>query len=419
MGTLAHYWEANENKTEWTFFLKKGILFHNGKELTATDIKYTFSLLLHPDFEQFWLVENIHFIECLNRYTIRFHLYKPNELFLQFLSFPALSVIPSGSTSYIGTGPFKVQTYNPNYIALEANPSYFEGRPFVDRIEILNVPREYEKEILADHTSIFVNTGEGSNHIGDPSHKLIKGTYEGSTLFTFNLGKKTGPQQNLFFRKAVHKLIDRKKLIADLGPPRMIPAANFDINDSLEMTFEKVDDEEIRVLLQAAGYRGESVQLFTYDRHQPDAEWIKQEAANYGVSFHVTILGWNEILKQENINQADCILFEAVWGENELSKLELYQSGFSFLRQHLNQETAEFIDRNMTEIMAASRREDRSILFSEIESRLIETNALVFLVHKNIESTFHPSIKGVQLNTRGNVDFKTIWIKPDLTEKGK
>ncbi|ETI67404.1 ABC transporter substrate-binding protein [Neobacillus vireti] len=417
-GKLAHHWEWNENQTEWTFYLKKGILFHNGRELTSSDIHYTFSMLSRPDFEQHWLVDNIRFIECLDSYTVRFHLHRTNALFLPFLSFPTLSIIPSGSTGYIGTGPFLVHTYNKNYCVLEANPHYYEGRPFVDRFEILNVPKEYEKELVEDKSSIFVNTGE-SNYYGDPSRELIEGAYEGSTMFTFNLWKKTGPQQNIYFRKALNKLIDRKKMIADLGPPRMIPSFSFEINHSLRKTSENAEDKEIQSLLQTSGYLGETVELFTYDRHQPDAEWIKAEAVRYGIPIHVTILGWSEILKEENIHQADCILFEAVWGEKELSKLELYQSDYSFLRKHLNQKTADFVDRKIGAIISTSEVTARSILFSEIEARLITEQAVVFLVHKNIESTFHPSIRGVQLNSHGQVDFKNIWIKPEHTKKMK
>ncbi|MBY0121767.1 ABC transporter substrate-binding protein [Bacillus sp. S/N-304-OC-R1] len=416
-GKLAHHWEVNEEKTEWTFYLKKGLQFHNDKELISTDIHFTFSLLFHPDFEQSWLVKNINDIECLNRYTVRFHLHKPNELFLRFLSFPALSIIPAEGTDYIGTGPFKVHTYNENYAVLEANSSYYEGRPFVDRFEILNVPREYEKEILADNSSIFVNTGESNYSSDDPSHEVVEGMYEGSSLLTFNLRKKNSPLQSIFFRKALNKLIDRKKLIADLGSPRLLPSFSFEMQRSLLMTQEKIENEEIQFLLQQSSYSGEPIQLFTYERHQPDAEWIMTEAAQYGISIHITILGWQEILNEESIQQADCILFEAVWGEKEMSKLELYQSRFSFLHQHLDPEIKDAIDRKIETILATSKEEERSTLFSEIEAHLISEQAAAFLVHKSIESTFHPSIKGVKINSRGHVDFKNIWIKPDVTKK--
>lgn len=417
-GKLAHHWECNEDQTEWTFFLKKGIVFHNGNELTSADIHHTFSLLNHLDFKQLWLVKNIRLIECLDHYTVRFHLHKSNAIFLPFLSFPALSIIPSGSAAYIGTGPFIVQSYHENLCILEANPHYYEGRPFVDRFEIVNVPKEYEKEMIEDRSSIFVNTGD-SNYFSNPTHESIAGMYEGSTLLTFNLQKKTGTQQNIHFRKALNKLIDRRKLIANLGLPRMIPSFSFEMNQSLLQTSEAVDEEEIQSLLQISGYQGETLHLFTYDRHQPDAEWVKMAAARYGIVIQVTILGWNEILCEQNMHQADCILFEAVWGENELSKLELYQSDFSFLRQHLDSKTAEYVDRKIEAILTLSNKKDRSTQFSEIEAQLLEEQAVVFLVHKNIDSTFHSSIKGVQLNARGHVDFKNIWIKPELTKKVK
>jgi SgrR family transcriptional regulator len=412
IGKLAHFWESNETKTEWTFYLKKGILFHNSKELTSSDIEYTFSLLLDLNYRQFWLVENIKKIECINPYAIRFLLYRPNELFLPFLSFPALSIIPSGVMEPVGTGPYRVVTYHENQCTLEANAHYFEGRPFVDRIEILNVPREYEEEILADKNSIFVNTGESNYYNSDFTRKHIEGFYEGSSLFSFNLNKQNRPQQSRFFRKAVSQLLDRTKMIAELGSPRVIPAFGFERKDSLNKNGELLSDEKIKHLLKVSDYKGELVQLFTYERHKQDALWIKKEAARYGINFDLVILGWNEILEEKILNKADCILFEVVWGENELSKLELFQSGFSFLRWHLNQETKEWIDRKIEEILTTPTSIKRSHLFSEIESTLISEDLVVFLVHKNIGSSFHPSINGVKLNARGHIDFKNIWIKP-------
>lgn len=410
-GKLVHHWEYNESKTEWTFYIKKGILFHNNKELTSSDIEFTFSSLRHPDYQQFWLVKNIREIECLGPYTIRLHLYQPNELFLQFLSFPAMSIIPSGIKDFVGTGPFQVVTYNENHCILEANPHYFEGRPFVDQFEILNVPREYEEEILSDKSSIYVNTGESNYYLSGMSREQIEGIYEGSSLFTFNLRNPNRPQQSRLFRKAVTKLLDRKKLIAELGPPRVFPSYGFEKDDCLDRIDEKFREEDIQYLLKESGYKGEPIQLFTYDRHKPDAEWIKKEAARFGINFNTRILGWSEILNEENLCNADCILFEAVWGENELSKFELFQSGFSFLRKHLNAEANDFVDRKIKEILSIPSRKKRALLFSEIESWLISECSVVFLVHKNIESSFHPSIKGVRLNARGHIDFKNIWIQ--------
>ncbi|MFX3623442.1 MAG: ABC transporter substrate-binding protein [Ectobacillus sp.] len=414
IGKLAHHWESNQTKTEWTFYLRKGVLFHNNKELASSDIEYTFSLLLHPDYRQYWLVENIRKIECIDPYTIRFHLHRPNELFLSFLSFPSLSIIPSGMTDPIGTGPYRAVAYHEHQCILEAHPHYFEGRPFVDRIEILNVPREYEEEILSDKSSIYVNTGESNYYMSGMSRKQIEGLYEGSSLFTFNLSNQNRPQQSLFFRKAVTTLLDRNKLVAELGPPRVHPSFGFERDESLCKVVEKSRDEEIKHLLQKSGYNEEVVQLFTYDRHKPDADWIKKEAARFGIRFHIIILGWSEILKEEHLSNADCILFEAVWGENELSKLELFLSDFSFLRWHLHQETKGWIGKKIEEILATSSKGKRSHLFSEIESLLVSEYSVVFLAHKNAESSFHPSIKGVKLNARGHIDFKNLWIKPDI-----
>jgi len=65
---LAESWEANENATEWTFRLRKGVLFHDdpcfkggeGRELVASDVKYCFEQLCTPSpyNQMFWLVKD-------------------------------------------------------------------------------------------------------------------------------------------------------------------------------------------------------------------------------------------------------------------------------------------------------------------------------------------------------------------------
>ncbi|MFJ7728587.1 ABC transporter substrate-binding protein [Neobacillus sp. NPDC097160] len=414
-GSLAHYWEANADKTVWTFFLKKGVLFHHGKEMEASDVQYTFQRLHRHDYEQSWLVSNIKEIQVIDKYTVRFNLESTNELFLQFLSFPSLSVVPTDMVNDeklpIGTGPFRVANYHPNQCILEANPSYFEGRAFIDRIEITNMPKVFLSESKDEH-NIFLNTGDHDSYSKKPAWEEMKDTYAGSTLITFNLNKPGRPQINKKFRQVMDQLINRDNMISVLGSPRKHPSYGFEHKHSQPLKKAVNSPSEIQALITQTGYDGEPIQLFTYDRHEKDALWIKQECAQYGFHVSVSIVGWKEILNQAVIHQADCILFEAVWGENELSKIELYQSGFSFLRNHLDKASVQAIDEIIEKILKERDPIKRDQLF-DLAEELIKAETLVsFLVHKDIDTTFHPSIRGVKFNPRGNIDFKDLWIKP-------
>lgn len=409
-GRLAHAWEANAEKTIWTFYLRKGILFHNGKELDAIDVQYTFKHFQEAEGGQKWLAVNIKEIEVIDPYCIRIFLHKRNTMFLQYLSFPCLSIVPNGANDndYIGTGPFKVESYHKDQCKLSANRSYFVGRPFLDAVEIIHLPKDLEKNVWKDPHNIIVNTGEGPYHPNPEEWEQIENFYPGSSLLTFNLTKKDRPQNHPFFRQAIDLLIDRKKMIEELGPPRIYPSYSFEWKGELFQRSVK----DVHTLLKEAGYTGEAMNLYTYERHQPDAEWLQKECRSYGINLEVCILDWDGILHPDAIAAADCILFEAVWGENELSKIELYQSGYSFLRGHLPVEAALHVDETIQEINNLDSPSGREALFAKLEKMLIDHHYVVFLVHKNIESAFSPYIQGARFNARGNIDFKSIWIKP-------
>ncbi|UJF31670.1 ABC transporter substrate-binding protein [Paenibacillus hexagrammi] len=117
---LAHSWEVSEDQLSWTFYLRKGVLFHHGREMTAEDVRYTVHRLQDPELcsGQSWLVNDIRDVEILNRYKVRFHLKQPNYLFVMQLTYTSTSIVPEDfcrdhqplfGQLPIGTGPFRLR----------------------------------------------------------------------------------------------------------------------------------------------------------------------------------------------------------------------------------------------------------------------------------------------------------------------
>ena len=130
---LATHWETPDART-YIVHLRRGVRFHDGRELTAADVVYTFSSFLDPSFVSGWkggyrLLESV---EAIDRHTVRFSLKQP------FGSFPFnlhMSVVPAGSgdtlrSRPIGTGPYRfVRAVADDHVMLEAFPDYYEGPP--------------------------------------------------------------------------------------------------------------------------------------------------------------------------------------------------------------------------------------------------------------------------------------------------
>ncbi|MBS4200842.1 SgrR family transcriptional regulator [Bacillus sp. FJAT-49732] len=416
-GVLAHYWESNKNQTKWVFYLRKGVLFHHGKELSAEDVLHTFERLRNSPHK--WLVKQIKEMIIHNKYTIQFNLNSPNYLFLNYLAYTPVSILPADTSNEDfpicpnGTGPFKVIKNSSKTSILEAFSSHFLGRPQLDRIEISRLPND--EKILnlekQNYERLLVNHDEGANY-DDNSWKVQEEIYAGSSVLTMNLWK-NGPQNNLYFRKALHRLIDRSKMVSTLGEPRLYPSNGFHLRGLPSVIDREHNPAEVGSLLQKSGYDGEPIHLYCYERHGPDAYWFRDECLKYGINVIVNIVNWEEMAQTELIKQADCILFEVLLGDKEISQIQDYQYSHGFLRIHLDDELADKVDRKIDEVLQEPDISLRENKLLEIENILKEHYAILFLVHKKLGTAFHPSVQGVHMNSRGWVDFKDIWFKPE------
>src|SRR6516162_10114268 len=144
---LATSWSWNEDGTELTFPLRKGVTWHDGKPFTAQDVKCTWDLVMDTAPEklrvnprkQTW--SNFDHVTTSGDYEVTFHLKRPQPaLLMQTLIIPIYPchVPPREMRQHpIGTGPFKFVEFKPNeYIKVTRNPEYWKpDRPYLDGIE--------------------------------------------------------------------------------------------------------------------------------------------------------------------------------------------------------------------------------------------------------------------------------------------
>jgi SgrR family transcriptional regulator len=416
-GGIAHHWKVNHEHTDWVFYLRKSVYFHHGKELEASDVIYSFHRLQNTPHN--WLVQNIKRVSILSRYSIRIELKQTNHLFLSYLSHVPMSIVPadlyqplaeSEPDLPVGSGPYRVATWTKGFCSLEAFDHYYHLRPHIDRVEITVVPAG-EDEIFTDtlHQILRVQTGESMTPQQEEWES--EGEVCGTNLLTVNV-RKDGLLQNHVLRKALIHLIDRCRMADDLGLPRFGPCRSFDLNQAQSHSNDSLYQLNLgQTLLQESGYRGETIQLYTYQRHAPDAYWLQREYGKHGINIHVHIVSWSDMLRIENIQFADLILFEAVVSEGLIRLLEYYQSSNSFLKMHLSEEMTEDVERQIEELLKQSEPTQREHRLQAIEQQLTDANALIFLTYKTVSSKSHPSLQNVKLSPRGWVDFHRIWYE--------
>jgi peptide/nickel transport system substrate-binding protein len=146
---LATSWSWNEDGTELTLPLRRGVKWHDGKPFTAQDVKCTWDLLMDTASEKLrvnprkaaW--RNLEGVSTNGDYEVTFHLKRPQPAFPMLLAdgFSAIypcHVPPRDMRQHpIGTGPFKFVEFKPNErITVARNADYWkQDRPYLDGIE--------------------------------------------------------------------------------------------------------------------------------------------------------------------------------------------------------------------------------------------------------------------------------------------
>ncbi|SCB36538.1 ABC transporter substrate-binding protein [Rhizobium hainanense] len=146
---LAESFTPNADATEWTVKLKQGVKTHDGKDFVADDVIFTVERILDKSnpTKGSSLIGFIDpkRIEKIDDHTLVFKLDKPYGLFRDVWANRYLRMVPRNfdPAKPVGTGPFKFVSFTVGQqSSFEANQKYFRGRPFVDKLVLINVEEE-------------------------------------------------------------------------------------------------------------------------------------------------------------------------------------------------------------------------------------------------------------------------------------
>ncbi len=313
--SLAEKWEIDPAGTNYVFHLKKGVMFQDngcfpggkGREVKASDVKYSFELLCVDSKDNLNFTSTfkdrivgadkffeaskgkpngeIEGIKAVDDYTIKIALMAPSASFLYALASPATSIIAKeavekyGINIKTGTGPFVFdEKSGADKIVLKRNNNYHNidslgnQLPFLDSVVVsflptkkqelddfkngdlamvIGLPSESIKEMVEKEITDFQNK--------PPKYILERSTEMACQYYSFNLTK--APFDNVKVRKAFSYAIDRNKIIEDVlkgeayGPGiNGISPPSFKGYDITKIKGYDFDAKEAKKLLAEAGF---------------------------------------------------------------------------------------------------------------------------------------------------------------------
>jgi SgrR family transcriptional regulator len=409
---IAHAWEIDESRRKWTFFLRKGVLFHNGRELHAEDVKFTLDRLRQANTRSLyrWAHMQIKQITVVDANVLQIELNQPNELFLHFLSTNRAGIVPKDyggleaarfAKAPLGTGPFKLVKNDGSICVLEAFQPYFQGRAHLDQVEIWNIPAMYE------HKSSNSFEGFQILHNYRLPEQAEKASWnqvhrgEICKFVTLNL-LKAGPLKSDKLRAALSKAI-KHNLKLDTAGEGIYPTNGFlDKENEAEGYNQKSSEDD----LEQAGYRGEVLELCTIPEYEADALLLQDACRSAGVEIHISLLPLEQFQGERRL-QADLILFAVMLDNDaELRIIDLFKS----MQQHVGLSIGTQMEQSLEAIIQESDPLARIDKFIALERLLKGTNAIHFLYYKQLKTVYHPSVKGISMDSLGWVEFKNIWF---------
>jgi len=443
---LAETVDVNDDATVFTFTLHKGVKFHDGSLLHASDVKYSFERVLDPDTASplTWVFEDakisgtqafvdgeadhVSGIEVVDDNTVRITLDAPYAMFLFHLAMPAAAIVPEAvagklaagedmSSNPVGTGPFKLAArLRDSSLDLAAFDDYFAGRAKIDGVSyrIITDPLIAWNEYLAGNLDVTsIPSANFQEIINDPKFAdQIESTAE-LAVYYFALNQRIDVFKDVRVRRAVAMAIDRQAIID--GPYNGTDQlANAPIPPGLagyDPTIEPIpyDPEGAKALLAEAGYpNGFDMEIWS-TRSETTV------AVNELIQFFLSEVGINA-----TINQVDfgTLIDGAINGRAPafyLSWFADYADAYNFLHPlyvasganrygYSNAKVAELLAEAATKANLA----DRVPLYKEAQRLIVGDVPVVYIRYPVSYTVVRPGVTGVLNHPIFNADKFTL-----------
>lgn len=342
---LAESYEISEDGLTYTFRLRPGVTFHNGREMTAEDVVYSLSRVTNPETQSpgagfFGMIEGyeamldgsattLSGVTAVDPQTVQIKLSRPDATFLHVMALNFASVVPQEAVEEfgpdfgrnpVGTGAYKLADWTlGQQVVFEKNADYWrEGIPYLDQITF-EIGQEPVVALLRLQNGEVDLPGDGippakfQEVMSDPAQaeRVIQGGQLQTGYITMNVTQP--PFDNVQVRQAVNMAINKDRIVQIING-RAVPA-NQPLPPSMPGYTEgyegyAYDPEAAKALLAEAGFAdGFETELFVMntDPNPRIAQAIQQDLAAIGITASIQALAQANVIEAGGAGTAPMI----------------------------------------------------------------------------------------------------------------
>jgi peptide/nickel transport system substrate-binding protein len=449
IGDLAERWKVTNHGKTITFYLRKGVKWHDGVEFTADDCLFTYQKFIDPNVATPYSSSytDVKKAEVVSRYVFRVTYGEP---FSPALESWTAGIVPkhlldgkdintdSFNRHPIGTGPYKFKEWvSGQKIVLEANNDYFEGRPNIDQFIYRIIPDSSTmfQELLSGGVDMMgLNPLQYLRKSETPRIKenYVKFRYP-ANAFTYMGYNLLNPLfDDMEVRQALSYAIDRKGIIdgilLGLGRPCTGPFSYVSWAYNPNAKSYAYDPERARRMLAQAGWRDENGDGILEKKGKPfrftimtnqgnterirSAEIIQQNLKAVGVAVNIRVMEWQAFLEQIDKRSFDAIILGwsmgrdpdiyDIWHSSKTKKGEYNFIGYK----------NPVVDRLLVEGRRTFDIKKRKKIYYRIHAILAEEQPYAFLYVPDATPIVHKRFKGVKVEPLGIMYNFIHWYVP-------
>lgn len=423
--SIAESWEVDSD-IHYKIHIKKGILFHNGDEVKASDVKFSLKRACESE-GMFYLFRNIDkdSITIIDSYTLQFSLFHPDATILMTLCHTAASIVSevaakkrvnkksSISLQPIGTGPFQLEKIEEGEIILKRFDEYHGDAPYFKFMKF-KLGGSYSKRISSLESGdvdivCSLNIYEVERCKKNPDLKVL--TTEGLSIEYLGMNMKKNPLDDIRVRRAIEKGLDIDLInrvtsngIYTTATSPCAPDIIYSIANKRRV--KKRDVEGAKSLLFEAGY-GNGLNLTflvaeSFERMEMAGK-IKEQLWRIGINLEMEVVDWDNFLEKLEAGEAELFLMgsapdfpdpDSVLRDSFISTSP-YENGNYFGCAD------EELDALLMEGISTVDTTVRKSIYEKAQLRVLELVPCIFIYYEQLNLAIKRHYEGVRMNPLG------------------
>lgn len=418
---LATDWKLSDDGMEITFNLRDDVKFHNGRQMNAEDVVFSFNRLKDAESPRARDYENIK-VEAVGDYSVKFTTEKLDVELLKNFAYPWAAVVPKEAvenlkTQPVGTGAFTLKEWIPQqHLTLQRNDNYYGNKAKLETIKLV---------ILPDATSMMASFQTGNLDIiplngdqvtiveGNQDYKVISEPMNAVQIMSLNTNNKILSDERV--RRAMAMAIKKDDVIAaamfgygDAIGSHLPPTSPdyYDANSIIEYNPEKAKE-----LLKEAGYEnGFDIKMAlpkNYQLHVDAGQVIADQLSKIGINVKIDIIEWGTWLSEVyGAKNFETTVVGHTGRLDSYAFLSRYKSDSNDYISLRSGEVDELLDRSRQELDEGKRKE----IYKEIQVILANKLPAIYLETPRTMLALQKNVEGMGIFPLDFYDFKEVYF---------